>query len=51
MYAAKSSDTAKEVTEVNGTAGFMIVMFNKADGSVWSGDGIYTFNKERSMHQ
>lgn len=48
MYAAKSSDTAMEVTEVNGTAGFMIIMFNKADGSVLSGAGVYTFDKERS---
>lgn len=48
MYAAKSSETAKEVTEVNGTAGFMIIMFDKADGSVLSGEGVYTFNKEHS---
>lgn len=47
MYAATASDTAKELTEVN-ASGIMIIMFNKADGSVLSGSGIYTFNKDRS---
>lgn len=47
MYAASSSDTAKELTEVN-PSGIMIIMFDKADGRVLSGSGIYTFNKDRS---
>ena len=48
MYAAKASDTPKELTQVNASSGIMIIMFNKADGAVLSGSGIYTFNKDRS---